>query len=669
MIGRPNNLNIMELDKVFPFSRSIRVFYLNHLVSDYLSAGRLFNPREMQAPLAAVPLVCAVQPPVAALAHVQSKINAFLFQVGISQQWTLESASKRGIVRLLHFLHAQEWPGFDHECRVKRLHQAVQNAVENGYNVTVLEWWLKCYIPGQQSVRMVDVMVLAIKHAQIPVLEWLHQELQDELPLLEDTTGCSDPEAVIWLYEHGVCLSNVQLYLPQHTWESISLQMVRKCLTYQAEDPSFRFVETSRATSLAIDRGDFESLQWLLVHRPNSFQCYHLNQALASGQLDMAKWLQERAPTRHFWDVYKTFTNASCTSEVEISIELIQWVMCDFDWQHDSTRVSWMKHAMKFAAKRGNLDILNYLFERFQADEDDCTFFSQKLMDVVATNGHLAVVEWLHEHSYQGCTSGAMDGAAANGHLLIVQWLHQNRSEGCTSNAMDAAASANYLDVVQWLHHNRSEGCTHKAMDEAAARGQLEVVQWLHRNRSEGCTKKAMEGAARDGHLQMVRWLHENRKEGFTPKALHLAARHGRFEVVEWFHKNRANDFTATAMDHAARNGHLDIVQFLHTNRHEGCSNRAMESAAARSHFNTFKWLYENRAEPFAPNLRYLQMWANANYEQTLKCQALYTNHDRFGWFAHKLIKCSDFGTVDLLVRKAYDQGVTLVECEFDDSW
>lgn len=122
-------------------------------------------------------------------------------------------------------------------------------------------------------------------------------------------------------------------------------------------------------------------------------------------------------------------------------------------------------------------------------------------------------------------------------------------------------------------------------------------------------------------------------------------------------------------MDHAAQNGHLNIVQFLHTNRQEGCTNHAMESAAARGHFKTFKWLYANRSERFSPNLRYLQMGANDYYDQTLKCQALYTNHNRFGWFAHKLIIRSDFETVDLLIHKAYAQGVVSVEREFDDSW
>lgn len=639
------------------------VFYLRLQVIEPNSPHFFVRMKRL---LTAVPLVCATQPSVAALPHVQYKISVLLFRVDTSA-WTLESASKRGFERLLNHLLTKEWPEFDQECRQKRLQQAVRNAVENKYDVSVLEWWLTLYMPGQQSVRMIDVMALAVKYAQIPVLEWLHQELQGELPHLNEMIECNDPETVIWLYTHGRRHYNIHLCLPAHVWATANFQMVKQCLIYQEEDLSFRFIETSRAISVAIERGDLESVQWLFERRL-SFQRYHLNQALSFGNLDVARWLLQRAPSRYFWYVYKTFTNPSHTNQVQISMDLVQWVVCEFDWEHDSSRLCWIKHAMRFAAKKGELDIVCYLFERFETGQDEVdasTIFSKILMDVAATDGHLAVLEWLHERSSLGCTTNAMDGAAANGYLFVVEWMHQNRSEGCTSNAMDAAAAANHLEIVQWLHHNRSEGCTHKAIDVAATHGHLNMVQWLHKNRLEGCTKKAMEGAARNGHLEMIRWLHENQKVGWTPKALNLAARHGRLGVVEWFHENRSGDFTSTTMDHAARNGHLPIIRFLHSNRKEGCSTDAMKKAAARGHFDTFKWLYENQTEQFSPVLNNVPLEANEYNEQALKCQALFTNHDRFGWFARKLILCCDFESVDLLVRKASSQGVVSVEHEF----
>lgn len=45
----------------------------------------------------------------------------------------------------------------------------------------------------------------------------------------------------------------------------------------------------------------------------------------------------------------------------------------------------------------------------------------------------------------QGCTHRAMDGAAGNGHLEVIQWLHENRNEGCTGDAIFYAAKVSAL--------------------------------------------------------------------------------------------------------------------------------------------------------------------------------------------------------------------------------
>jgi hypothetical protein len=40
----------------------------------------------------------------------------------------------------------------------------------------------------------------------------------------------------------------------------------------------------------------------------------------------------------------------------------------------------------------------------------------------------------------------AMNGAACNGHLDVVQFLHEHRKEGCTIIAMNYAARNGHLD-------------------------------------------------------------------------------------------------------------------------------------------------------------------------------------------------------------------------------
>ncbi|OWY97696.1 hypothetical protein PHMEG_00031714 [Phytophthora megakarya] len=168
-------------------------------------------------------------------------------------------------------------------------------------------------------------------------------------------------------------------------------------------------------------------------------------------------------------------------------------------------------------------------------------------MDAADLNGHLEVVKAfaLPTNSLQECdqkpkgdetkpksiprcTTNAMDYAAGNGHLLVVQWLHQNRSEGCNTSAMDYAAR---LSAV--VARKSFRGCTTAAIDGAVETGYIEVVKWLRYNRTEGCTKKAMDNALRRGFLEIAKWLHEYHTEGCSPEVL-LAGSTDKLNTVKW---------------------------------------------------------------------------------------------------------------------------------------
>jgi hypothetical protein len=84
-------------------------------------------------------------------------------------------------------------------------------------------------------------------------------------------------------------------------------------------------------------------------------------------------------------------------------------------------------------------------------------------------------------------TPYAMDVAALNGHLEVVQWLHENRKEGCTKIAMDGAAMCGHLEVVKYLHENGKVGCNEVTMVKVAECGRFEVLKWLYENLNEEC--------------------------------------------------------------------------------------------------------------------------------------------------------------------------------------
>ncbi|DBA00045.1 TPA: hypothetical protein N0F65_003711 [Lagenidium giganteum] len=235
--------------------------------------------------------------------------------------------------------------------------------------------------------------------------------------------------------------------------------------------------------------------------------------------------------------LYKLFPVEFNQAVVLGRLDLVQWI-------HTHTEGFVQATAFIEAAHRGHLDIVKYFHEQDFPSSTD-------VMDVAARQGNLAIVEFLHRHRTEGCTTNAMDDAAEGGHLKVVRFLDTHRAEGCTTSAMDSAARNGYVAVVKYLHENRAEGCTSDAMDLAASMGMLEVVRYLHSHRTEGCTPLAMDLAASNGWLNVVRFLHENRREGCTQMGL----------------------------VYAAGNGHLDIVQFLVQERSEGCLVEALTAA------------------------------------------------------------------------------------------
>ena len=71
--------------------------------------------------------------------------------------------------------------------------------------------------------------------------------------------------------------------------------------------------------------------------------------------------------------------------------------------------------------------------------------------------------------------------------LSTCKWLNERMGDDFCywSVYMDTAACKGDLNVVEYIHTHRHEGCTTKAMDWASKYGQLDVVKFLHENRNK----------------------------------------------------------------------------------------------------------------------------------------------------------------------------------------
>jgi len=566
-------------------------------------------------PLTSAVVVTRCNPRIHALPHVVNRISTLL---DTTERWSLLRACELiPSVHLLRRIHALEQRidlPVDRFQRDWEFNQCINRVAAAAGNLEVVQWFATQFSPGN---LVTEGAKIAAKNGHVDVLRWLVEEYGcafvdgEELALALEN---NHSEVAQWLLARRF---PDHRRLPAYEWGSIS--------NYHL------FSDRMYATA------GLEFLQWVADECGDYRMEAGLAVAVSAGRLSVVKWLAQRIDQNR----------GASSSSVRVAVEPVdEKVAVDcIKWLHEQN-YPWVKlvasvTAMNAVAASGELGAVLWLQANVQVSR---SAFSTEAADTAAANGHLEMVQWLHNIHIKAtarslcsrflssvtelCSEAAMNGAAANGHLHVLQWLHDNISDGWTNKVMDTAAKHGHLDVVRWLHHNRSEGCTTDAMDKAAELGDLDLIQFLHDNRPEGCTPRAMDAAATNNHLAVVMWLHTNRTEGCSRSAMAYAARGGHLEMVKWLHENRTEGCTTNAIDDAIKYNRIEVVKWLIVNRVElrrntlinsaayhghlevvhwlslhgpypsnECTAIAMDMAAANGHLEVVKWLHENRSE------------------------------------------------------------------------
>lgn len=236
------------------------------------------------------------------------------------------------------------------------------------------------------------------------------------------------------------------------------------------------------------------------------------------------------------------------------------------------TSWSWGQDALRTALVHEDTELLDLVYAHCPPSHRVFNADKQAQVD------NVALIAWLHEHGVT-FTPEALKYAARHGHLAVVQYLHEHVAATRSPNGMDYAARYGHFDVVLYLHHAHA-ACTTRCMDSAASQGRLDVVELLHNERTEGCTVGAMDRAARYGHLDIVRFLHSHRTEGCTTRALDSAAEYGHFDVVRFLLDHRHENGTTQAGFWAAYNSKHRVLKLLLDRAPHLCSDELLEDAA-----------------------------------------------------------------------------------------
>ncbi|GLC68230.1 hypothetical protein PLESTF_000664500 [Pleodorina starrii] len=155
----------------------------------------------------------------------------------------------------------------------------------------------------------------------------------------------------------------------------------------------------------------------------------------------------------------------------------------------------------------GNLAALRFLVEQAGVRPTG----DQVPVTAAARQGHLAVLQYLHDSGFRVRPRSVAEAAAWAGHLPIVSWAVEGLGVAPTDgedSLLDFAAESGNLQLMVWLH-DRGWALGPSAIPNGAVSGCEVALEWLV---ERGCPFPLDGGAyrmaARNGDLAMLRCLH-----------------------------------------------------------------------------------------------------------------------------------------------------------------
>ncbi|KUF89862.1 hypothetical protein AM587_10005822 [Phytophthora nicotianae] len=447
----------------------------------------------------------------------------------------VEEAARHGQLKILQYLLQYGHCG-DRAVDTKNIilwgGDDLVNAIAEGHGH--MGRWLYENTPDTRR-NLETAMSYAVKQGDRPLVQWLIDVVYEAEPLLlppsmDDAAAGGHMELLQWIYEQGYggCSGNALEAAAKNGRLDMVQWLVENRVTKGARE----------GVRAACGEGHLNVVQWLLERVDVQYPHFAMNCAIRQGHLDIVKYLCKVGIVN---EPSLMVIDAASNGHVH----MIKWFLENYGTEDlfptvDPSRVGPSSQTvMDRAANNGHLHILELLHsvavEMQKEGKNGAPTCTNWALESAAIMGHLEVVKWLQTHYTDLCFSSSTTSMVArNGNLKILQWLHRRDDVEWSTDVMDSAAENGHLAVVKWLHVNRSEGCTTSAMNFAAANGHRKVVQWLHFNRTEGCTVDAMDFAVGREHFEVLLFLRANRTEGCTTTAKILAREHKQRHMLEW---------------------------------------------------------------------------------------------------------------------------------------
>jgi hypothetical protein len=107
-----------------------------------------------------------------------------------------------------------------------------------------------------------------------------------------------------------------------------------------------------------------------------------------------------------------------------------------------------------FSPESGRLWQLNAVEWTVEGGHIGQTDSSAILLNNIAINGNLALIQWLLDHRIGHCSPYCAEEAMTNEHHNVAMQLMQNRADSWSEASMDKTIGHDRLRLVQWLVEN-----------------------------------------------------------------------------------------------------------------------------------------------------------------------------------------------------------------------
>jgi hypothetical protein len=436
-----------------------------------------------------------------------------------------------------------------------------------------------------------QALMKAIEGGHLSIVEYIHSVHPAPLAVMsfEVAAGAGQLEVLQWLCTHRYDRLCIDVPPIQRDVESM-----RCCFSYQCEGAAKRnnrfhvlrwLYDTGYIQNMedvgdaAAAMGDLEMVRWLHERAvENAFTDGAMDSAARQGHMDIVRFLHEN---RREGPCVTTMMGAMVAGHTEIVEYLRQPGFCS---------VIYPETVISMACTSGRIDLL----EEFRAFLNDGES-REVALDMAVANGQLEVAQWLGRHPV---STDALSKAAMDGHVNVLQWVHEHDCGEWAPHIVTQAALAGQLPVIQWAQTHRSELITTVALDCAAATGHLDLLKWIIEHTGVQCSTDAMDDAATNGHLDVVRWLHEQ-GVGYTTNCMDGAAQHGHLELLVWLYDHGYDRVSANAM----RSGSLDVVRWLHERFALFVDPGAVIRSIALGDLMFMKWIHVNTRVRVSPRL------------------------------------------------------------------